>query len=79
MKQLIYFGADWCGPCRTIKPQLVASGLDIRYVDVDSSPEMASNYGVRNVPTIILVTNGEPTNRKVGSAITVESVKQMLN
>ena len=79
MKQLIYFGADWCGPCKVIKPQLVASGLDIRYVDVDSSPEMASNYGVRNVPTIILVTNGEPTNRKVGSAITVESVKQMLN
>jgi thioredoxin-like negative regulator of GroEL len=79
MKQLIYFGADWCGPCKVIKPQLVASGLDIRYVDVDSSPEMASHYGIRNVPTIILVGNGELISRKVGTAITVEAVKQMLN
>ena len=79
MKQLIYFGAEWCGPCRMIKPQLQASGLSIRYVDVDSSPEMASHYGIRNVPTIILVANGETISKKIGNAITIESVKQMLN
>ena len=79
MKQLIYFGAEWCGPCRVIKPQLQASGLSIRYVDVDASPEMASHYGIRNVPAIILVDNGETISKKVGTAITVESVKQMLN
>ena len=79
MKQLIYFGAEWCGPCRVIKPQLQASGLSIRYVDVDTSPEMASHYGIRNVPTIILVANGELISKKVGTAITIESVKQMLN
>ena len=79
MKQLIYFGAEWCGPCRMIKPQLQASGLDIRFVDVDSSPDMASHYGIRNVPTIVLVGNGETISKKVGTAITLEAVKQMLN
>ena len=79
MKQLIYFGAEWCGPCNAIKPQLLAEGLPIRYVDVDASPEMASYYMIRNVPTIILVGNGEIVDRKTGSMITVAAVKQMLN
>ena len=79
MKQLIYFGAEWCGPCKALKPQLQAAGLPIRYVDVDASPEMASYYMIRNVPTIILVGNGEILDRKTGSMITVAAVKQMLN
>ena len=79
MKQLIYFGAEWCGPCKTIKPQLQAAGLPIRYVDVDQSPDMAKHYGIRNVPTVVLVSNDEIIDRKTGSMITVNSVKQMLN
>ncbi len=79
MKQLIYFGTEWCGPCKTIKPQLQAAGLPIQYVDTDQNPEMASQYGIRNVPTIILVGNGEIIDRKTGSMITVAAVKQMLN
>jgi len=78
-KELIYFGAEWCGPCKAIKPQLQASGLPIKYVDVDASTEMASYYGIRNVPTIILVNNGVASSKLVGSAITVSAVKQMLN
>ena len=80
MKQLIYFGADWCGPCKAIKPQLQASGLPIRYVDVDASPEMATHYNIRNVPTIILVDNNATViERKTGNAITVRVVQEMLN
>jgi thioredoxin 1 len=80
MKQLIYFGAEWCGPCKMIKPQLQASGLPIRYVDVDVSPEMAANYNIKNVPTIILVDNNATViDRKTGGAITVNVVKAMLN
>ena len=78
-KELIYFGAEWCGPCKTIKPQLLAANLPIRYVDVDLSPQMASHYGIRNIPTIILVMNGEAAKRVVGDSITVEVVKQLLN
>jgi thiol-disulfide isomerase/thioredoxin len=78
-KELIYFGAEWCGPCKTIKPQLLAANLPIRFVDVDLSPQMASHYGIRNIPTIILVMNGEAVKRVVGESITVEVVKQLLN
>jgi thiol-disulfide isomerase/thioredoxin len=80
MKQLIYFGAEWCGPCKTIKPQLQASGLPIKYVDVDADPKITSYYSIRNVPTIILTDlNGDALVKKVGNAITVQAVKEMLN
>jgi thioredoxin 1 len=80
MKQLIYFGAEWCGPCKMIKPQLQSSGLPIRYVDVDASPDMVSIYNIKNVPTIILVdNNANVIERKTGNAITVQVVNEMLN
>lgn len=80
MKQLIYFGAAWCGPCKTIKPQLQSSGLPIRYVDVDVSPDMTNHYNIRNIPTIILVDNNAVViERKTGTAISVQSVQEMLN
>lgn len=80
MKQLIYFGAEWCGPCKAIKPQLQASGLSIKYVDVDVDPKIAQYYSIRNVPTIILTDlNGNALDKRIGNAITVQAVKEMLN
>ncbi len=80
MKQLIYFGAEWCGPCKMIKPQLQSAGLPIRYIDVDENPAMAEHYAIRNVPTIVLVDNNAIIlDKKIGSAITVPVVREMLN
>jgi thioredoxin 1 len=80
MKQLIYFGAEWCGPCKMIKPQLQASGLPIRYIDVDENPVMAEYYAIKNVPTMVLVDNNAIVlDKKIGSAITVPVVREMLN
>ena len=79
MKQVIYFGAEWCGPCKSIKPQLLAANLPIRYVDVDQSPQMAGDYLVRSIPTVVLVLNGEVAKRVVGTAISPDVVREMLN
>ena len=79
MKQVIYFGAEWCGPCKSIKTQLIAANLPIRYVDVDKSPQMAGDYLVKSIPTVVLVLNGEVAKRVIGTAITPDVVKQMLN
>ena len=79
MKQVIYFGAEWCGPCRSIKPRLQEANLPIRYVDVDQSPQMAGDYLVKSIPTVVLVLNGEVAKRVVGTAITPDIVREMLN
>jgi len=79
MRQVIYFGAAWCGPCQQIKPRLQAANLPIRYVDVDQSPQMATDYLVRSIPTVVSVLNGEVVKRVVGTAISPDVVREMLN
>ena len=79
MNKLIYFGAEWCGPCKLLKPQLKASGLAIKFIDVDLKPDEAAKYSIRNIPTIIAVNNSNVVARKVGGEITIAAVQQMLN
>jgi len=68
MKKLIYFTAPWCGPCRQLGPimQELSSQVVIQKVDVDTNPDLAQQYGVRNVPTVILTSGGVEVTRKVG-------------
>ena len=67
--KLIYFSAPWCGPCRQLGPIMdeVAQQVTVQKVNVDDSPDMASHYGIRNVPTVVAVDNyGGEKARKVG-------------
>ena len=67
--KLIYFSAPWCGPCRQLGPIMdeVAQQVTVQKINVDNSPDMASHYGIRNVPTVIAIDNyGSEQSRKVG-------------
>lgn len=70
MKEFLYFTASWCGGCRTLGPvmnELQREGYNIRKIDVDSDPNMASQYNVRNIPTVVLIKNGQEVARQVGN------------
>lgn len=62
---LIDFSADWCMPCRMVKPELekAASLLDgtavVAKVDVDASPEVAGAFGIRGIPAFAVVKGGK--------------------
>jgi thioredoxin 1 len=64
------FYADWCGPCKMIEPivESIAADTDagVAKVDVDANQRLASEYGVRGVPTLVLFVGGEPAERFVG-------------
>ena len=64
------FYADWCGPCKMLEPTLESIAADtdatVAKVDVDANQGLASSYGVRGVPTLVLFVDGEPAERVVG-------------
>ena len=77
-KVLVDFYAPWCGPCKMIAPvleQVAESNQDIKVVkvDTDQAPELMAQFGVRGIPTLLLVKDGEAIDRKVGAA----SLKQV--
>lgn len=70
---LVDFSAEWCGPCRAIEPVMEALATEyagratIAKVDIDSNPSIAARYGVRAVPTVMIVANGEVDRVLVGA------------
>lgn len=69
---LVDFYADWCGPCRMILPLLeevqTELGIEILKVNIDESPDIASEYEVMSIPTLIIFKNGEKISVNVGAA-----------
>lgn len=70
---LVEFGAEWCGPCKTMAPELkaLASELDgkvrVVTVDIDRSPVLARELGVQAVPTFVVFDKGRPVNAHSGA------------
>jgi thioredoxin 1 len=68
---VVDFYADWCGPCKMIAPileQLGEERQDVKIVkiDVDANQKSAMQYGVRNIPTLLIVKDGIEIHRQVG-------------
>ena len=82
MKKFLYFTAAWCGPCKVLKPKIeaLASELPITILDVDANKTTATEYNIRNIPTIIMIDeNGTVLNRLIGNNITVDALKELYN
>ncbi|WP_028550304.1 thioredoxin family protein [Paenibacillus sp. UNC451MF] len=69
---LVEFGASWCPPCKVLLPILeeldreYGERLSLLKVDCDASPEVAAEYGIMSMPTVIVFHNGEPVEKLVG-------------
>ncbi len=79
---LVDIWATWCGPCKMLSPIVdeVADeekGIKVVKVDADSNEEICSKYGVRSIPTLLFIKNGEVVNQSVG-AIPKEAVQELI-
>lgn len=78
--KLLRFTASWCGPCKSLASNLdkIDIKLPIEVIDIDVFPDVAKDYGVRGVPTLIKVKDGQEIDRYVGVK-TLEDLSSWLN
>jgi len=77
MKQLWYFTADWCAPCKALGPTMnrVMDQIPVNKINIDYEADVIQKYGVRNIPTVILVENGQEVRRFTGN----KSYNEVIN
>ena len=83
MKSVLYFTADWCNPCKKVKPiveelnreQIIAKFF---IIDADIENEMVSDFGVKSVPTFVLIRDNKEVSRTTG-AKTKEELLSFIN
>lgn len=77
-QQLLYFYAEWCAPCQTLGPVMdeIRRQIPVQKLNVDyTDPSTIQKYGIRNIPTVILIENGNEIRRFIGS----KSYNQIIN
>ena len=81
MKNVFYFTADWCQPCKKVKPiveDMKKKGFQFQIIDVDYEQLLAKQFQVKSIPTFILLEDGKELNRVTG-AQTREELENFIN
>ena len=73
----LYFSAPWCGPCKQLAPkmELVAETVTVEKILVDENQEITQQFGVRNIPTVVLIDENE---KEIERFVGVNSVEFYL-
>jgi thioredoxin 1 len=86
MVEIKKFEADWCDPCRMLKPTFTkleekfGSSVKFSYINVDEDQDTSAQYGVRNIPLVVIEKDGKEVERLVGvqSELTYENILNKL-
>ena len=81
MKHVFYFTADWCGPCKKVRPiveKLIKYGYSFQVIDVDIEKELVKKFEISSVPTFILFKN-EKSIKRISGAQTKAQLEDFIN
>ena len=77
MKRILRFTASWCGPCKSLAMNLETANIDlpIEVIDIDVHNEIAQEYGIRSVPTLVMLDENTEVKRLIGTK-TVNQIQE---
>jgi thioredoxin 1 len=81
MKHIFYFTADWCGPCKKVRPvvqELIKDGYSFQIIDVDIEKELVEKFEISSVPTFILFKD-EKSIKRISGAQTKDQLESFIN
>ena len=80
MKKVVRFTASWCGPCKMLAKTLedIQTNVPIEVIDIDAQPEIAAEFGIRGVPTLVMMEDNMATKRLVGNK-TKQELEAFIN
>lgn len=81
MKEVLKFSASWCGPCQALSMTLKGMddlGVQIKEIDIDDELDLAAQYSIRSVPTLVVLQDGAEVRRKSG-ALNKTQIKELIN
>ena len=80
MKEILYFSAPWCQPCRNFKPimESVNNSMPVRFINVDENPQLSAQYNVRSVPMLVFLKDGQEADKTIG-VLTEMQIKEKWN
>jgi len=80
MKKVIRFTASWCNPCKMLAKTLesVKTDIPIEVIDIDEQPDLATEFGIRSVPTLVMMEDNVATKRLIGLK-TIQEVEAFIH
>ena len=81
MKEVLKFSASWCGPCQALSMTLKSIDdlqVEVKEIDIDDQLDLAAQYNIRSVPTLIVLEDGAEVRRKTG-ALNTTQIKEVIN
>jgi thioredoxin 1 len=82
MRHILYFTAEWCNPCKRVRP--IAEELDrdnvikFQFIDADDNADLCRKFEIKAVPTFVLIENGKEV-RRINGAKTKEQLEEFIN
>jgi thioredoxin-like negative regulator of GroEL len=82
MRHILYFTAEWCNPCKRVRP--IAEALDrdnvikFQFIDADDNTDLCRKFDIKSIPTFILIEEGKEI-RRINGAKTREQLEEFIN